>query len=138
MNYQERLELIGVENFGSSTYSEESKAILKSLFSEIKGIALDDISASVMVGLFKKEADKLNGEDYVGSLEFITEMCEFKDEETLFDESHIDLKKIPQTYNDGSSMDKGDRLTMLIEKYHREGYHNLYKVSMDNYLEFGH
>lgn len=138
LDYKKRLEMMGAGNFGSDEYFEDSKLILKSLFLKIKGMTLDDMSASMMVGLFKNEADDLNEEDYIDALEFIVEMCEWKDEDAVYDESYIDLKSIPETYNDGSIIDKGDRLTMLIEKYHKEGYHNLHKIGIDNYLEFGH
>lgn len=138
LNYKKRLSMMGAGNFGSDEYFEDSKLILRSLFSKVKGMMLDDMSASAMVVLFKSEADDLNEEDYAEALEFITEMCEWKDEDAVFEESYIDLKSIPETYNDGSIINKGDRLTMLIEKYHKEGYHNLHKIGIDNYLEFGH
>lgn len=116
---------------------------LQAMFMNIKMLTLDGDSAEAMLPIFINEVEDQYPRHEIGFpennlsnrlqyLKDLVEACNWENEETITSSFWDDYKDIYEKYND--EHDDDTMITMMIQKLNADGYHDLHKLDVDNYL----
>lgn len=131
------------ETDGYLTNNSDGILCLRAMFSNIKGLSLDEESAELMIPIFANEVEDQYPKHEIGFpennltsrlqyLKDLVEACDWGNEETITNSFWDDYKDIYEKYND--QFDDDTMITMMIQKLNKDGYYDLHKLSVDNYL----
>ncbi len=116
---------------------------LRAMFFNIKGLYLDENSAKEMLPIFINEVEDQYPSHEIGFpennltnrlqyLKDLVEACDWGNEETITNSFWYDYKDIYEKYND--QYDDDTMITMMIQELAKNGYYDLHKLDVDNYL----